>query len=418
MGKILKILKINILSIIALPILLIATICKLTAKALEKLAIILGMSIFSFALCMVFEAIKAPNLFLQVLGVLAIFVILFSIIIVLIRFCFSVIVLIWTCIINFFNTIYEYCHMGYLKLYESCEEDYKLIQLSGASTGYAFACLFYTILRGVSRIIILFASASLYLAIGLSAVLVISTILSIHHDLKQALGLSLTEYLSKSDTFSSVYGICVLVSLLATVVVTLISLGIEWHEWAMELNMTSAEYSEYVSRLMEQGELRLEDKNSSHTNTEEENKYVEKFSEHVSTLEQLQKDVDAALELADNPVLRSSFSKYLRTLTDITDTCDSYHCNVPASVFQRLIPQIQTLDKQRDNLTRMIAQHMETASDPVKTSVFFSGCNTLEKLEKRYKALCKTYHPDMESGDDETFKTLKEEYEKIKETFS
>ena len=37
-----------------------------------------------------------------------------------------------------------------------------------------------------------------------------------------------------------------------------------------------------------------------------------------------------------------------------------------------------------------------------------------EKLDKRYKALCKTYHPDAEGGDKETFQKMKDEYDEIR----
>lgn len=43
---------------------------------------------------------------------------------------------------------------------------------------------------------------------------------------------------------------------------------------------------------------------------------------------------------------------------------------------------------------------------------FFLGCNTEEELNKRYKSLCKVYHPDMPTGEEETFKRLNNEYER------
>ena len=129
-------------------------------------------------------------------------------------------------------------------------------------------------------------------------------------------------------------------------------------------------------------------------------------------------DIDELLAVSDSSVLRSNFSEYLRNMTEIANTCSAYDNTVPEHVFKKLIPQIQALDKQRDNLQKNIERLRQENKDPVKQSVFFSGCNTPEKLEKRYKALCKTYHPDMESGDDETFKALQNEYEMIKKTFS
>lgn len=42
---------------------------------------------------------------------------------------------------------------------------------------------------------------------------------------------------------------------------------------------------------------------------------------------------------------------------------------------------------------------------------FFIGCDTKEKIIKRYRALCKVYHPDSQTGNTEMFKKLKEAYE-------
>lgn len=47
-------------------------------------------------------------------------------------------------------------------------------------------------------------------------------------------------------------------------------------------------------------------------------------------------------------------------------------------------------------------------------SMFFHGCNDLATLNARYKNLCKTFHPDGASGDEETFKKMQKAYESIK----
>ena len=46
-----------------------------------------------------------------------------------------------------------------------------------------------------------------------------------------------------------------------------------------------------------------------------------------------------------------------------------------------------------------------------KDNIFFSGCSNVEELSKRYKNLCKAYHPDVYAGDEETFKAIHKEYE-------
>ena len=50
-----------------------------------------------------------------------------------------------------------------------------------------------------------------------------------------------------------------------------------------------------------------------------------------------------------------------------------------------------------------------------RVSMFFNGCESREQLEKRYKSLAKTFHPDMESGDTETMALINREYDRLME---
>ena len=47
-------------------------------------------------------------------------------------------------------------------------------------------------------------------------------------------------------------------------------------------------------------------------------------------------------------------------------------------------------------------------------NLFFSGCANIDEIEKRYRSLAKVYHPDMPTGDKETFQKILEEYEREK----
>ncbi|MDE5747797.1 MAG: hypothetical protein K2I21_09505, partial [Acetatifactor sp.] len=58
MKKVLKIAKINILAIIALPLLLLATAAKLAAKAMEKTITIIGAIFILFGIAVIFEIFK------------------------------------------------------------------------------------------------------------------------------------------------------------------------------------------------------------------------------------------------------------------------------------------------------------------------------------------------------------------------
>ncbi len=51
-------------------------------------------------------------------------------------------------------------------------------------------------------------------------------------------------------------------------------------------------------------------------------------------------------------------------------------------------------------------------------SAFFNGCESEEEIKKRYHQLCKVFHPDSGSGDEETFVHIREEYDKLLEKYS
>lgn len=50
--------------------------------------------------------------------------------------------------------------------------------------------------------------------------------------------------------------------------------------------------------------------------------------------------------------------------------------------------------------------------------MFFAGCDNLDILNARYRNLCKTFHPDGQSGDSDTFKKMHAAYEHMKSKLS
>lgn len=55
-----------------------------------------------------------------------------------------------------------------------------------------------------------------------------------------------------------------------------------------------------------------------------------------------------------------------------------------------------------------------TSDNEKQTSSYFSGCTTKEQIQKRYRDLCKVYHPDMGNGSAEIFDQINKEYEQLK----
>ncbi len=65
--------------------------------------------------------------------------------------------------------------------------------------------------------------------------------------------------------------------------------------------------------------------------------------------------------------------------------------------------------KRSDNATKFTSRGEQP--------VYFKGCETLDELNKRYKSLAKTYHPDMPTGDTETMAKINQEYDRLKSRF-
>ena len=55
-----------------------------------------------------------------------------------------------------------------------------------------------------------------------------------------------------------------------------------------------------------------------------------------------------------------------------------------------------------------------TSGNEKQTSSYFFGCTTKEQIQKRYRDLCKVYHPDMGNGSAEIFDQINKEYEQLK----
>lgn len=416
MEKALKILKINLLSLVALPLLLIATASKLIAKALEKLSLILGMLVLTLFVTMGFEFFKDPKSGLEVL--LALIAILFIgfVIIMLIIFVMSlmasIVTMIWAAIIGFFEVIYDWTYAGFLRLYAACESDYQYISLTGKKVPNALFCLFYTILSGINKLIVTVISLALPASIVLSALLVLGSLLEIHIRAKNTFGIGLFQFMGRFDTFSLVYGIVMFIMTMALFVTVILSLGVEWHEWAQELKMTEEELAADIQDLQSRDWHMAR---AAGDNTETGDAYMRNLEEHMSSLEPLGDLVESVLTVKDNALLRSTWGNYFRNLSDIVEECGKYKQGIPLDKFKKLIPQIQLLEKQREEVKSLAEKLQQANSDPVQSSVFFAGCTDSEKLEKRYKSLCKAYHPDTGGGDTETFQKMQEEYNTLKE---
>ncbi|MCL2019354.1 MAG: hypothetical protein FWG70_06280 [Oscillospiraceae bacterium] len=69
--------------------------------------------------------------------------------------------------------------------------------------------------------------------------------------------------------------------------------------------------------------------------------------------------------------------------------------------------------KAQNKLNEIFINQKENKDAKTNTFNLFDGCDTIEKLKKRYKALSKAYHPDTEVGDTILMQQLNNEYERL-----
>lgn len=409
-----KILKINALSVVALPLLLIATFFKLLAKAFEKITIFLGLTLLALIVFALLSTATAPkNLAELIVGFLG-FVVILGIFLFLVGWVLTlasaIIALVWNAIRGVLDSLYETCYNGYLSLYANAEADFNILSINGRKVPNTIFCLFFTILKGLSWVITMLVSLSYVLAGILSAGIVFFTLLDLNKNVKSAFGMNLIQYTKKFELHSAIYGILIYVVLIGIAIGTILALASEWYEWGQELRMTSSQISKDVASIVK-SDLQM----ASGTSEEIEKNmvYLKKLEEHVETLDPLSKLVTSVLEKKDNPLLRSHWGIYMKNLEPLVEELSDKK-GIAIQRFKQLIPQIQMLDRQRSEVERMATQLAKELEKPSGSSVFFAGCDNLDKLEKRYKALCKTYHPDIAEGDTETFQKMQAEYQQIK----
>lgn len=107
------------------------------------------------------------------------------------------------------------------------------------------------------------------------------------------------------------------------------------------------------------------------------------------------------------------------TITYIKETIDELKPSLDAygeledtltfmGIYLKNIEDIQCRKKNQKEYKQVQNNMSEKRAE---ASDFFSGCNTINEVEARYKALAKVFHPDCKTGDNNAFKTLQDAYE-------
>ena len=276
-------------------------------------------------------------------------------------------------------------------------------------------CLIYSILRIVNGCIIFFVTHALKLLIAASILLAGGTLYSFNQHTQAVLGLNMFTTLGMFPVRDVVAGAIFYVAFIFCIGALLISLGLGWNEWGREMKMATTDYEEYLNRIKETNAILDEPVSDVYENEAvlRCREYMDKLNRHFEEVEEFRTETQGIIQKSENQVLRSLLGEYMNLVLELWEKMNGITSGISVEEFEKLIPKIKHLDDLKEDIRKLNMKMVSYTPTGTGTG-FFAGCDNLTKLEKRYKALCKTYHPDSEAGDEETFKKMHEEYEELK----
>jgi len=115
---------------------------------------------------------------------------------------------------------------------------------------------------------------------------------------------------------------------------------------------------------------------------------------------------------------QSADEKILGYIDLIGEINESTEHKATIKLIKNNIDLIESYHKEIQNrLNEELIKHNENVGSGNSGFSLFAGCDTVEKLKKRYKELSKNYHPDTDSGDKEAMQIINSEYDRLLEEF-
>lgn len=135
-------------------------------------------------------------------------------------------------------------------------------------------------------------------------------------------------------------------------------------------------------------------------------KYIERYNQAKIKKEEFQEQIKT------NRKLRKNRPQQHQIYQDLIRKFESVQA-LGQGVYDQIIEMIQNAEEQKRT-----EDNSKSAEPKEKNISFFNGCQDFEAVKKRYYALCKVYHPDNEVGDEEAFRKMEEEYQRLKKQYA
>ena len=314
-------LKINIVSLFALPFLLIATFVKMIERALAKIKTVAIMLLLTaVAVLIIFFANNRdilPTHIKTTLIVIAVCGVVLSILGIVFKMASVVMKIIVAGFRLIFDTIYKAAYSFYMSLVSTAADDYADLCYDISPVIAAIICVFYHLLKLINLLIIAFAGVSLFVFILASGGFAYLWYTKIKAAVAVTFGLSMGEYLGSLQTWSLISSGLLFLIIVADVAVVLVSLGLEWTGWSKELTFDDDTGDRYLDMLEDDEETFRE---ISVEENDEDFEYYEIVSDHLLGAGDLMDEIRDAKEIKSNPLLENMSNEYFRALSDITGT--------------------------------------------------------------------------------------------------
>lgn len=157
----------------------------------------------------------------------------------------------------------------------------------------------------------------------------------------------------------------------------------------------------------------------------EGNELAIKMANYITVSEQTWRELQSYSNNADFITLREEYnaviseSSNIRKYFEIKNTYSSDN-DTECKRYEEMreyFNRFQRIRKRLDDLKHQYLGKSNVTSATSGVANYFNGCNSLESLQKRYKDLCKVYHPDMGNGSAEIFSEIQAAYENLKKKY-
>ncbi len=434
----LKIIKINILSIIALPLLIISTILKVIIGLVENVFTVIAI-IIMFCLT-IGVVIMLGSLFNGdiTMGEMVMMCALFTLAFLVIRMAFYLIVAIpllgvlmaFEFISAIVVSITESITAFYINLYIKLLEQYEQLKTENILLNF-FSYIFLNILNTIHNVLkniflyFKFISATVFF-IGIYKIYTF-----LNNDTLKSENLTFVEYVFAQDTAIVVTSIILIIVTIVCIILILMLITDSMVEYGKILELV---YNEEYEKFEYDNYKNIDyfkdvDFNVGNSNIYEDDfiELTNKFEEMTDEFESLMEKVNLAIEIKENILLIQKFNRYADTLNKISEKIRKE--NTEKIKYKNFVIKynndINSAMKLRESIYKIVLETLGEAGKAYNNSsnessysynnednIFFKGCDTEEKLKKTYRKLCKTYHPD-EGGDIDTFKKITAEYESL-----